>query len=172
MQYEITQTGPLLDENGRPAQIGWSRQPLLDCNLERARFYPLGLLQRFRKKRWNYYAVFTPHRFFSATIADLGYAANLFVYTLDFATGDLHEEGLVAPLGRNTTLERNSPEGEASYASDKVSLRFTADPDERRVRVDWPGFHDGRGIHADIRLAVPPGHESMTIVIPIGDRRF
>ena len=172
MQYEITQAGPLLDENGRPAQIGWSRQPLLDCNLERARFYPLGLLQRFRKKRWDYYAVFTPRRFFSATIADLGYAANLFVYTLDFATGDLHEEGLVAPLGRNTTLERNSPEGEASYASAKVSLRFTADPDERRVRVDWPGFHDGRGINADIRLAVPPGHESMTIVIPIGDQRF
>ena len=172
MQYEITQAGPLLDENGRPAQIGWSRQPLLDCNLERARFYPLGLLQRFRKKRWNYYAVFTPHRCFSATIADLGYAANLFVYSLDFEKGGLHEEGLVAPLGRNTTLERNSPEGEASYASAKVSLRFTADPDERRVRVDWPGFHDGRGINADIRLAVPPGHESMTIVIPIGDQRF
>ena len=172
MQHEIAQSGPLLDGNGRLADIGWSRQPLLDCNLERARFYPLGLLQRFRKKRWDYYAVFTPRRFFSATIADLGYAANIFVYTLDFATGDLHEEGLVVPLGRNVILERNSPEGEASYTSDKVSLRFTAGPDERRVLVDWPGFLDGRGIHADIGLAVPPGHESMTIVIPIGDRRF
>lgn len=172
MQNELIHHGPLLDENGRLAQIGWSRQPLLDCNLEQARFYPLRLFQRFRVKRWDYYAVFTPRRFFSATIADLGYAANVFVYTLDFASGDLHEEGLVVPLGRGVALERNSPEGEAVYRGGKALLRFTAAPNERHLTVDWPGFHDGRGIHADIRLAVPPGHESMTIVIPIGARRF
>lgn len=172
MQHEITQPGPLLDKNGRLVNVGWSRQPLLDCNLEQARFYPLGLFQRFRKKRWDYYAVFTPRRFFSATIADLGYAANIFVYTLDFATGDLHEEGLVVPLGRGVQLERNSPEGEAVYAGSKASLRFQAGQGERRISVDWPAFHGGRGIQADISLAVPPGQESMTIVIPIGDRRF
>ncbi|MBP9501466.1 MAG: DUF2804 domain-containing protein [Candidatus Promineofilum sp.] len=172
MQHEITQPGPLLDKNGRLVNVGWSRQPLLDCNLEQARFYPLGLFQRFRKKRWDYYAVFTPRRFFSATIADLGYAANIFVYTLDFATGDLHEEGLVVPLGRGVQLERNSPEGEAVYAGGKALLRFQAGQGERRISVDWPSFHGGRGIQADISLAVPPGQESMTIVIPIGDRRF
>ena len=172
MQHEITQPGPLLDKNGRLANVGWSRLPLLDCNLEQARFYPLGLFQRFRKKRWDYYAVFTPRRFFSATIADLGYAANIFVYTLDFATGDLHEEGLVVPLGRGVQLERNSPEGEAVYAGGKALLRFQAGQGERRISVDWPSFHGGRGIQADISLAVPPGQESMTIVIPIGDRRF
>lgn len=172
MQHELTQPGQLLNENGRLTQVGWSRQPLLDCNLEQARFYPLRLFQSFRKKRWDYYAVFTPRRFFSATIADLGYAANIFVYTLDFVTGDLHEEGLVVPLGRGVQLERNSPEGEAVYVGGKASLRFKAGPDERSISVDWPAFHDGRGIHADISLAVPAEHESMTIVIPIGDRRF
>ena len=55
-------------------------------------------MQFLRLKRWDYYAVFTPQRFFSATIADLGYAGNIFVYTLDFATNELHEEGLVIPL--------------------------------------------------------------------------
>ena len=172
MQHEINQPGPLLEKNGRLAQVGWSRRPLLDCNLEAARFYPLGLGQRFRLKRWDYYAVFTPQRFFSATIADLGYAANIFVYTLDFTTGGLHEEGLVIPLGRGVTLERNSPVGEAAYKGDKASLRFSAAPAERQLVVEWPGFHDGRGIRADIRLAVPPVHESMTIVIPIGKRRL
>ncbi|MCZ2115993.1 MAG: DUF2804 domain-containing protein [Anaerolineae bacterium] len=171
-QYEITQPGQLLASDGRLAQVGWSRQPFLDCNLERARFYPLGLFQRFRMKRWDYYAVFTPRRFFSATIADLGYAANIFAYTLDFATGDLHEEGLVVPLSRGVTVERNSPQGEASYSGDKASFRFVAGPGERHIHVDWPGFHDGRGIRADIRLAAPSDHESMTIVIPIGARRF
>lgn len=172
MQNEINSPGPLLATDGRLDQVGWSRQPLLDCNLEKARFYPLGLFQKFRKKRWDYYALVTPRWFFSATIADLGYAANIFVYMLEFTGGDLHEEGLVVPFGRNVALERNSKEGEASFANEKTSLQFTAGPDERRIRIDWPGFHDGRGIQADIRLAVPPGHESMTIVIPIGRRRF
>jgi hypothetical protein len=109
MQTELTQPGPLLDASGRLAQAGWSRRPLLDCNLEQTRFYALRPLQRFRLKRWDYYAVFTPRRFFSATIADLGYAGNIFVYTLDFETGELHEEGLVIPLGRGLHLEPSMP---------------------------------------------------------------
>ncbi len=166
MQTELTQPGPLLNANGRLAQIGWSRKPLLDCNLENAHFY------RFRVKRWDYYAVFTPDRFFSATIADLGYAGNIFVYTLDFKTGELHEEGLVIPLGRGIKLERNPEAGVASFANDRVSLNFQADGDERRVNVHWAGFHNGRGIHADIVLRSLADHESMNIIIPIGKNRF
>ena len=172
MQTEISNPGTLLDPDGRLAQIGWSRQTMLDCNLEAARFYRLGWFQRFRLKRWDYYAVFTPRRFFSATIADLGYAGNIFVYTLDFETGELHEEGLVVPLGRGLQLPRNSADGETTFDNSKVSLRFTASPEERHIYVDWPDFHDGRGIQAELSLAVPPGHESMTITIPIGRRRF
>jgi hypothetical protein len=144
----------------------------LDCNLENARFYALRPLQRFRIKRWDYYAIFTPQRFFSATIANLGYAGNIFVYTLNFATGELHEEGLVVPLGSGIQLERNSETGEASYANKQASLHFQASPQERHIRVQWPGFHDGRGISAEIDLRCPLQHESMNIVIPIGQRRF
>jgi len=70
MQTELKQPGPLLDPSGKLAQIGWSPQPLLDCNLERVAFYPWLKLsfQRFRIKRWDYYAVFTLQRFFSAHI--------------------------------------------------------------------------------------------------------
>ena len=57
MQNELTLPGPLLDAQGRLAQVGWSRQPVLECNLENARFYALRPLQRFRIKRWDYYAV-------------------------------------------------------------------------------------------------------------------
>jgi hypothetical protein len=172
MQTELTQPGDLLDSSGHPTQVGWSRQPLLDCNLENAHFYALQPLQRFRLKRWDYYAVFTPRRFFSATIADLGYAGNIFVYTLDFATGDLHEEGLVIPLGRGISLPRNSTAGDAHFADEHLSLDFQLTPAGRRISVSWPSFHDGRGIQADIQLYCPPEHESMTIVIPIGQRRF
>ena len=172
MQTEITQSGSLLADLGRLAQIGWSRQPLLDCNLENAGFYRLRFLQFLRLKRWDYYAIFTPQRFFSATIAHLGYAGNIFVYTLDYASGDLHEEGLVVPLGRGVSLPRNSTEGVTEYRGKSASLRFTAGKDTRQLSVSWPGFHDGRGIQAEIALSCPPQHESMNIVIPIMERRF
>lgn len=172
MQVELTQPGVLLNPDGSLAQVGWSRQPLLDCNLEQARFYALKPLQRFRLKRWDYYAVFTPRRFFSATIADLGYAGNLFVYTLDFETGELHEEGIVVPLARGVSLPRNSTEGVSAFADDRLQMTFEVLPNERRVKVNWGAFHEGRGIHADIRLQCLPEYESMNIVIPIGRRRF
>ena len=172
MQNELTQPGPLLDAQGRLAQIGWSRQPVLECNLENARFYALKFLQRFRIKRWDYYAVFTPKRFFSATIADLGYAGNIFVYSLDFTSGDLHEEGAVIPLGSGISLPRGSNSGETTFHNKQMSLRFFADSEERRIFVDWPGYHKGRGIKAEITLSCPPEHESMTITIPIGQNRF
>ncbi len=172
MQTEITRPGPLLSVSGRPAQVGWSRQPLLDCNLEAARFYALRPLQRFRLKRWDYYALFTPQRFFSATIADLGYAGNLFVYTLDFATGDLHEESLVVPLAKGVHLPRNSTEGASHFEDKENRLHFEVTFEGRRVSAGWPSYQAGRGLHADFLLRCPPDHESMAIVIPIGRQRF
>lgn len=172
MQTELTSPSPLLQPDGSLTQVGWARQPLLDCNLESARFYALRPLQRFRIKRWDYYAVFSPRRFFSATIADLGYAGNLFVYTIDFETGDLHEEGLVIPLGRGITLPRNSTEGGSRFKDSRLTLDFQVGADHRHLSVSWPAFHGGRGIFAEIDLRTPPGYESMNIVIPIGPRRF
>jgi hypothetical protein len=172
MQTELTETGKLLDQNGRLTQVGWSRQPLRDCNLENAHFYTLKVFQRFRIKRWDYYAVFTPHQFFSATIADLGYAGNIFVYILNFETGELHEEGLVVPLGKGIQLPRNSSQGESIFKDQHARLNFKVVPDGREISVSWPGFHDGRGIYAEILLRQASSYESMTIVIPIGDRRF
>jgi hypothetical protein len=172
MQTELTQSGPLLQPNGQLSQIGWSRHALLDCNLEAARFYVLRPLQRLRIKRWDYYAVFSPQRFFSATIADLGYAGNLFVYTMDFATGDLHEEGLVIPFGNGIQLPRNSATGDSHFADKRLKLDFSLQPGCRHLSVAWPDFHDGRGMQAEIDLAVLPEYESMNITIPIGTKRF
>lgn len=177
MENEITVPGPLLNSSGALAQVGWARRPLLDCNLEQAAFYPplLRPLQRIRMKRWDYYALFTPNRFFSATIADLGYAANVFVYLLDFASGELHEQGLVLPSGK-VRLPRNPGKGETVYEGKEAQLRFEQGPDCHKIQVDWPAFdcgpERGRGIRADLKLAVAPDHESMNIVIPIRGGRF
>ena len=174
MQNELTQPGQLLSPHGNLNQVGWARQPLLDCNLENVAFYPpvFRFWQFARLKRWDYYAIFTPQRFFSATIAHLGYAGNIFVYTLDWESGDLHEEGLVIPLGGGVSLERNPLEGEAHFRGQGVEMRFQITSTERVLAVDWPAFHQGRGIAAEIRLAYPPSHQSMNIVIPFPGKRF
>ncbi|MBI4789186.1 MAG: DUF2804 family protein, partial [Chloroflexi bacterium] len=152
MQREITQAGPLLNECGSLTQVGWSRVPRLDCNLERASFYspPFQVLQFLRLKRWDYYAVFTPRRFFSATIADLGYAGNIFVYTLDFTTNQLREETLSIPLSQGITLPRNSTEGDTHFEDTRARLSFSTKPDCRALVVDWKAFDSGKGIHAEI----------------------
>jgi hypothetical protein len=172
MQKELVQNGSLLASDGQLSQVGWSRQPMLDCNLESAHFYGLHTFQRFRIKRWDYYAVFTPDGFFSATISDLGYAGNLFVYVMDFKTGELHEEGLVVPFGKGVRLPRNSTDGDSFFENEKVKLHFSVSGVQRKVSVAWPGFHAERGIYADIILNCPLDYESMTIVIPIGKDRF
>jgi hypothetical protein len=172
MQTLLTQPGKLLDSQGKLTQVGWSPQPLLECNLENARFYTIKPFQRFRIKRWDYYALFTPQTFFSATIADLGYAGNLFVYIMDLNTGELHEEGLVVPLSKGVSLPRDSRQGESTFTDKRLKLHFQVTPQERRVSVAWPAFHEGKGISAEILFHENPGHESMTIVIPIGAKRF
>ncbi len=172
MQHQISEDSILLDKDGRLSKVGWARHQNLDCNLENVNFYRLRFLQQFRVKRWDYYAVFTPERFFSATIADLGYAGNIFVYTIDFNTFELHEEGLVIPLGRNITLPRNSTSGDAHFSNKEVSLDFRVANGTRDLSVSWPGFHNGRGIEAELSFMLSEEHESMNIVIPIGEKRF
>ena len=100
-QHEITTSSPLLNPNGDLQQVGWARQPLLDCNLENASFYRIKPLQRFRIKRWDYFGVTTPEYYFSITLADLGYAGQAFVYVVDFEKGQHHEETLTLPLSRD-----------------------------------------------------------------------
>jgi len=128
MQHELTATSSLLDKVGNLVQVGWARQPLLDCNLENARFYRLAWpLQAFRLKRWDYYGVTTPGFFFSATLAHLGYAGTVFVYTLDFASAELHEETLLVPLGRGIHLPRNSDQGDSTFDNGRVRIAFRLD---------------------------------------------
>jgi hypothetical protein len=171
-QIELAQPSSLLKADGSLAQVGWSRQPLLDCNLEKARFYALRFLQRFRIKRWDYYGFTTPDHFFSATLADLGYAGQVFIYFINFDTSEYREAALTIPLSRGIGIPRNSTEGDSTFDNGKVRLAFRHEKDARHISVVWPQFA-GKDLTADVRLRLKPDHESMTIVIPMNSaRRF
>jgi hypothetical protein len=172
MQTEIIKPGKLLSPSGRLAKIGWSRQPLLDCNLENLTLSPWQFIQGLRVKRWDYYAVFTPRRFVAFGIADLGYAGNVFAYMLDFVTNLDHEESLVLPPGRNLRLPRNSTEGKTIFQRQSVRMDFQVEADGRSLAISWPDFQGGLGLQAEIFLACPPELESMNLIVPMRRRRF
>lgn len=171
-QIEITQPGNLLDNKGKLTKVGWSRQPLLHTNLEKANFYWFKPLQFLRVKRWDYYAIFSPERFFSATVADLGYAGNVFAYTVDFLNKTLHEVTLVLPLSKGIEIPNDSTSGSTTYQSDTVNMSFNVMDGNHRLLVDWPGFDGEKALKMDVTLKEKPDHESMVIVIPIGEKRF
>ncbi len=171
-QTELTQPSSLLAADGQLTHVGWSRQPLLDCNLEQARFYAVRSLQRFRIKRWDYYGFTTPDHFFSATLADLGYAGQVFIYLIDFASGVYNEATLTLPLARGITLPRNSTAGDSTFDNGNVRLAFRHEEHARHITVAWPQFA-GKDLAADVKLSLKPAHESMTIVVPMNStRRF
>jgi len=163
--------GPLVDSSGELADVGWAREPLLDCNLENAAFYGLRFLQPLRIKRWDYYGITTPTHFFSFTVSDVGYLGSIFAYAVEFASGRYHEETLTVPLARGVRLPRGSQQGESVYDNGRVRLHFSAAADHRRVAVRWPGF-GGQELSAEAILHLTPGHDSMVIVIPIPKKRF
>jgi hypothetical protein len=171
-QRELKGHGPLLNPDGTLADLGWARQPVLDCNLEDCRVYDwLRFWQPMRVKRWDYYAVTTPDHFFSFTVSDIGYLGSIFAYAIDFASGDYHEETLTIPLARGVTLPRNSTAGQSCFDNGQVRLDFQAHADRRTISVRWPGFYNG-DFNAELTLEQPPEHESLVIVIPIRGRRF
>ena len=170
-QVEITQASPLLRPDGSLMQVGWARQPLLHANLEDATTTRFRWMQRFRTKRWDYYGVTSPGGFFSITLADLGYAATAFVYTVDFERKTHHEETITIPLARGVTLARNSDRGDCRYTGRRAQVEFRVEGRDRIVAVHWDDF-GGVPLDADLRFTLPDGHESTVVVIPIEGRRF
>jgi len=172
MQHEITESSNLLDSAGRLVQCGWARQPLLTYNPENLAFYRLRALQFLRLKEWDYYAVFTPRYFVAMAVANLGYADNVFAYLLDFEQPWMHEESLLIPLARGVSLPHDSQLGDVHFDNGTVHMEFRVEDGGRRLVINWPNFHTGAGLTADIQLRLPPRHESVVMATPIGERRF
>lgn len=160
--------GPLLNPSGSLADAGWARQPVLDCNLENAGFYALRFLQPVRIKRWDYYGLTTATHFYAFTLSDLGYIQMVFAYVVDFKNRSHHEETLTLPPWGGVRLPRGSQQGESRFDNGRVKLVFRCEAGIRNLEVDWPGF-GGQGLQARVCLALPAEHESMAIVIPIGE---
>ena len=162
-ENELTTTVNLCRADGslNPAAVGWSRTPLHTCNLSGR--WP-------RKKRWNYWAVTSDKFLFSATVSNVDYSGLVFVYVADFARNVYREKTLIVPLGRGCDLPDTVDAG-VHFAGKGMRVEMAQTAGGVDLAVDVADF-DGRPLTARFAITVPPGHETLNVVIPWNERTF
>jgi hypothetical protein len=144
-----------------PDAVGWARQPVIDCTLHRG---------WGRRKRWDFWCVTGPGFAMNLTYADVDYLGLADVWFRDLVKGE--EATATAPRlpGRGDALHPRAGEGSVGCATDRLRLRFTDHEHGTTLAASFP-TPQGR-FDAEILVTRPPGHESLTVVIPWSDRRF
>jgi len=162
---EIQKQTYLCTESGRLNRhaIGWSRRPVFISNLKG---------NPFRKKLWNYWCITGPEGLFSVTIADLDYAGIVFVYYLDYTTGEFQEDSRLVPPWKKINLP-DHPKSSVEFRCEDAFVGFKV-PDtgeEIRIQVDWKNFHN-RHMLAEFIISTPSDLESLNVVVPWSEKRF
>ncbi len=162
-EREITEPVSECLDDGRlnPAAVGWSRRPLHRCNLRGA---PL------RKKRWDYWCVTTDTHLLSLTYTDLDYIGIADAWFLEYATQRVVEKMVVVPLARG--FAQPDTVGGSPIAFERSGLRLDIREESDGTRL-CAAFDTPRGpLDADLFVAMPPGHETLSVVVPWSARRF
>ena len=164
-EREITEPTTLCRPDGRtlnPDARGWSRVPLLDCNITGT---------WGRKKRWDYWGVLTPTHALSVTYADVDYIGITDVWWAELATGRTGGRNRVAPGAAGIHLpDRPGTKPLRSVARNQV-IDLTDDDRGTRLSAAWTE-PDGTPASLDVLVELPEGHESLNVVIPWSDTLF
>jgi hypothetical protein len=162
VEPELTSPVDLCDARGNlnPAAVGWSRQPLHNCNVSG---------HEPRKKRWNYWCLNTDKLLFSATIADVDHFVLAFAYLFDFESRRLVERTAILPPGAIALPSR--VRGDAVFEQGAQRVALTEEKRGTRIAVTWPDFDDAP-LSVDLLVERAPSHETMNVVIPWSRQRF
>ncbi|MGJ8455293.1 DUF2804 domain-containing protein [Pseudothermotoga sp. U03pept] len=153
---EITEPVDLCLRNGKlnPSALGWSRKPIIRCNLK-------GHL--FRKKKWNYWAVFNEECLFSATVSNLDYIGVVFCYFLDLKSMEFFEKTVSVPFGIGCHLP-DSVDGDVSFNSKKMRVNFKRHSTQTLIEAELKASEN-----SDFKARIEVFHddyESLNVVVP------
>jgi hypothetical protein len=164
--HEPELTGPvdLCTPDGsmlNPAARGWSRRPLHRANLD-GRFGT--------NKRWDYWAILAGDLVVSVLYSDVDRLGMADVYWADLVTGARGGHGIIVPASAVSLPERP---GTAPLVVDRdgLDLSIVDEPDGTRFAATWNEV-DGRAGALELFVELPPGHESLNVVIPWSDELF
>ncbi len=162
-ERELTEPVTLCDGQGRlnPEAKGWSRRPLHAVNLSG---------HAWRKKRWSYWAMICPRFAFSVVLADIDFLGLCGSFFIDFEAGTMIDRTVMRPLGRGCQVpERVDQSIEFSSRSQRLSHAYFSEVIKGSFHCD---SMQGAEVKADYKIQLPPGHESLSVVIPWSDERF
>lgn len=170
MQYDPAMTEPeitapvdLCLPSGRlnRAAVGWSRFPQHRCAL------PAGWP---RRKRWEFWGILTDTHLLRVTYGCTDYVGTLSVSMLDYAVGRRVDHHGIVPLARGMAFPDTVGGGDIRFQTRSARLALTESPAGTRIEaaVDAAGM----AFTCDIFVARPPGHETLTVVIPWSDDTF
>lgn len=165
MERELFEPVRLCGADGKlnPAAVGWSRRPLVDCNL-RGR-WP-------RKKRWDYYCVTTDTHLLTLTYADVDYLGLADLWFLEYATGCTYHHPVVVPgaLGMGAQPSRV---GESRLRLRRFGLELGIEDEPGRTRLTFASRKLGRErLRGEIVLGLPESSETLNVVVPWDPRHF
>jgi hypothetical protein len=162
---ELTEPVDLCTPDGstlNPLARGWSRRPLHRANLDGA---------WGRNKRWDYWAVLAGDLVVSCVYSDIDHFGLADVYWADLVSGESGGVGILVEAGVLLLPERPATEP-LRVDRDGLDLSLVDDPDgTTRLRAAWTE-PDGRPGRFDLAVGLPPGHESLNVVIPWSDDVF
>nr|WP_202454744.1 DUF2804 domain-containing protein [Streptomyces sp. SID8367] len=139
-----------------PDAVGWTRRPLHTANLR----------GWGRVKRWEYWGIVTPEHIVGIVVSSLDYAGVHGLYVLDRATGRETSTDAVVPFARGTALPVRSGEGEVRAHGGGLQIDIAQSADGSAIHATGPG------VRLDVEVPLPPGHESLGVVVPWSDTRF
>ena len=159
-QHEITQAGPLLDDQGNLREAGFAKKllPVYDRNQIKA--------SALRIKEWDYYLVMNGQFALALTIADNSYMGLDSISLLDFweNTQITKSPMRLLPMG-STGMPSSSLEGDSASGGHGYSLLFRREEDQRQLYAHMERFDGRDALDAHIVLTHEP-EESMVICTP------
>jgi hypothetical protein len=165
-ERELIEPVDLALEDGltlNPDARGWSRRPLHRVNLRGG---------WGRTKRWDYWAILAGDLVVSCVFADIDYLGLADVWWADLGSGHTGGRGVTVPAARGMTVPAQFGSAPMRIARRHFRLEIRDDPDATTHLVARWREPDGRAGRLDAAIALPPGHESLNVVIPWSARRF
>jgi hypothetical protein len=145
-----------------PAARGWSRRPVHRANLHG---------RDGENKRWDYWALLAGDLVVSCVYSNVDYVGLADVYWADLVSGE-HGGHAIAVPGADGMRVPELPGTEPMYvARDGLELTLSDDARGTHLRATWTE-RDGRPGRLDATVALPPGHESLNVVIPWSDTLY
>ena len=151
---------------GRPPAPRRTRvvaRPAAPCNL-RGRFG--------RNKRWDYWGILAGDLLISSTFSNVDYLGIVDVWWADLATGRVGGQGATRAVPawhpRSRTVPGTAP---LRYSSKRITVEMLDDDAGTDLRATWRSA-TARRAGSTRAVELPPGHESLNVVIPWSDTTF